>query len=219
LTDNKPGISSDEFWDSCFRSVEFDFILPSEAAVVPIVTQLKRYSCKKVLDLGCGFGRWAITLARLGFAVTAVDISSAAINWVQRWMNRENVQLSTIIADAREFVADETFDAIICNSVLDHMTISDARSAIRNIYRLLGPSGVAYLTFDGAGEDEDSGPFEKLGDSSRIYVSGLRKGMIWRFYTDDEIRGLFAEFGLLEFSILPSGRRDIWVIRPTDESS
>src|SRR5204862_1464608 len=43
---------------------------------------------------------------------------------------------------------DESFDTVVCCSVLEHLTAEDQQTAVREMARVLKPGGVVGLTFD-----------------------------------------------------------------------
>ena len=53
----------------------------------------------KLLDLGCGQGRDAIPLARMGFEVTAIDSSSVGIAQMKQIAQNEHLPLTSIVQD------------------------------------------------------------------------------------------------------------------------
>lgn len=106
---------------------------------------------KRVLDAGCGTGRWTVGLLELGAEVTAVDFSEHALEQV-----RENVaaqldpeqqaRLATRQADLLSLPADlaeERFDCIFSFGVLHHT--GDTRAALRSISRVAADDGVIFL--------------------------------------------------------------------------
>lgn len=66
------------------------------------------------LDMGCGVGRHAIELARMGFRLTGVDLSPGMIAEAQRRAREAGVDVEWIVADATEFRREGAFDAAIC---------------------------------------------------------------------------------------------------------
>jgi len=101
-------------------------------------------------------------------------------------------------------------DCVICRSVLDHMPLVHARQVIQEIYKVLRPKGIAWLTFDG-NEPEDPQNFVRLEDGTRFYQKGPRKGMLWRYFTDEEILKLVRDFTVLKFEIRKDGQRSLWL--------
>jgi 2-polyprenyl-3-methyl-5-hydroxy-6-metoxy-1,4-benzoquinol methylase len=71
----------------------------------------------KVLDLGCGQGRDALALARLGYQVTGVDISAVGISKMLHQAMKENLQIEGIIADIYHFNIDSSYDIILFDSM------------------------------------------------------------------------------------------------------
>jgi SAM-dependent methyltransferase len=200
-----------QFWQKCFADSDFDSKPPPGKNILEVIKRLQEYQAHKVLDLGCGFGRWSIALAQVGFQVKAVDISSEAIKRVQKWAKQEDVFVETEVCSASEFISSgESFDAIICNSVLDHMLFIETSKTMLNIENILKPGGIAYISFDGL-EEEDEKEFVLLEDGTSRYISGKRKGMLWRFYSDKEIKTLCKGVEILEFTVRSNGKRDVWI--------
>lgn len=73
-----------------------------------------------VLDIGCGQGRDAIFIARLGHIVTAFDLSPTGIRDLKAVAGQEKLNIEAIVADIRECVWNTTFDVIVIDRTL-HM--------------------------------------------------------------------------------------------------
>lgn len=71
----------------------------------------------KVLDLGCGQGRDAIALARMGFSVTAVDISEVGIKQMNQVAKDEGLDINALVMDLNHFDALHDFDIILLDSM------------------------------------------------------------------------------------------------------
>jgi SAM-dependent methyltransferase len=67
-----------------------------------------------ILDIGCGTGRHAVELAKAGFAVTGVDLSSGMLREARAAAERVGVQLELVQADATSFDLGREFDAAVC---------------------------------------------------------------------------------------------------------
>ena len=70
---------------------------------------------KTYLDLGCGSGRYAINLARLGARVVGIDFSDAMLDLARRYASEEGVagKVEFLHADMNRWMAEtkEHFDA------------------------------------------------------------------------------------------------------------
>jgi SAM-dependent methyltransferase len=85
----------------------------------------EQYSKKgKVLDLGCGQGRDAIALARLGYTVTGVDSSKVGVEQMIHTVNNENLRLHGMVGDIYAFDPFNAFDIILLDSMF-HFTKKD----------------------------------------------------------------------------------------------
>lgn len=96
-----------------------------------------------VVDFGCGDGRIAIPLARMGFHVYAVDASAAMLKRVKTHATRENVPLVTVKSDglnlATKFLVP--VDAVVCRAVLIHHIHEDVVRLVHNLTSVLKPGG------------------------------------------------------------------------------
>ena len=110
----------------------------------------------KLLDLGCGEGRHALSayIAR-EVEVYAVDLSIKDLGITKSRFNEfnenENKQktLSLAAADAKNLpFQDDEFDSVICSEVLEH--IHDYKSVLSEIFRVLENGGVASVSFRGS---------------------------------------------------------------------
>lgn len=71
----------------------------------------------KVLDLGCGQGRDAIEIAKLGYKVTGVDISKVGINQMIEKSEDMNLEISGIVEDIYEYSKINDFDFVVLDSM------------------------------------------------------------------------------------------------------
>ena len=79
-----------------------------------LLEELKLPPGSCILDIGCGTGRHAVELARRGYRVTGVDISSGMLAEAERAASEAGVKVEWVQADATTFTPTELFDASIC---------------------------------------------------------------------------------------------------------
>lgn len=98
----------------------------------------------KVLDVGCGAGRFlrGLSLARADLALSGVDISQAAIRRAREISPSMDLRL---MPDASAPLPAENceFDAVLALDVLEHLT--DPQHMLTEIRRVLVPRGVMHL--------------------------------------------------------------------------
>lgn len=73
-----------------------------------------------VLDIGCGQGRDAVFIARLGYSVTGVDLSPTGIKDLMSVARQENLNVKGVVADIRECEWSELYDVVVVDRTL-HM--------------------------------------------------------------------------------------------------
>lgn len=124
---------------------------PLESQTTPPAAHLVRHAGvragQRVLDIGCGTGVVAITAARLGAQVTALDLTPALLERA-----RENAQIAGVSVewhegDAEQLpFADASFDVVL--SQFGHMFAPRPDVALAEMLRVLKPGGtVAFNTW------------------------------------------------------------------------
>ncbi len=98
----------------------------------------------RVLDAGCGVGRWSRLLAARGAHVTGIDISPTMIR--QAWLRTSDARLSRRcrfrVEDLTKFDLHERFDRILGVTVLQHILEPDAlREALHRLTGHLAEGG------------------------------------------------------------------------------
>jgi SAM-dependent methyltransferase len=98
----------------------------------------------RVLDVGCGVGRWSRRLARRGAHVTGIDLSPTMISEAKRRAASEGVagRCRFETQDLSALDAGDTFDLIVGVTVLQHILDRNAlREAVRRMKDHLAPGG------------------------------------------------------------------------------
>ncbi len=90
----------------------------------------------KVLDLGCGQGRDAIALARLGYSVTGIDNSKVGLVQMNRIGQDENLNLVGQVGDIYAFDCFTDFDIVLLDSMF-HFTKKDKAKEIGLIKKIV----------------------------------------------------------------------------------
>lgn len=105
---------------------------------------LERGEGRRLLDVGCSWGRWSLAAERLGYEVVGIDPSLGAVMAARRVATQLGVSNRYLVGDARHLpFAPRTFDATYSYSVLQHMHPADAGRAVAEMGRVLRPGGIA----------------------------------------------------------------------------
>ena len=111
-----------------------------------LVSILKNYNCKDLLDVAVGTGFHSINLLKKGFNLTASDISKSMLEVAKNNSKIHNVKLNLICSDwSHLFSANlKKFDCIFClgNSLACENNYEKRESAILNWSKLLKDDGI-----------------------------------------------------------------------------
>jgi 2-polyprenyl-3-methyl-5-hydroxy-6-metoxy-1,4-benzoquinol methylase len=98
----------------------------------------------RVLDVGCGVGRWSAMLASRGAHVTGIDLSPTMIEEAQRRASSDGLaaRCHFLVQDLAQLDAGAKFDLIVGVTVLQHILDPHAlREAIQRMSEHLAPEG------------------------------------------------------------------------------
>lgn len=108
-----------------------------------VVSELSLSAGARILDIGCGFGRHSIELARRGFIPVGIDPSVTMIAAARKNAADRGVQIDFRKARAETFIAEKDFDAAICLfTTLGQITAAtDNHLLIARAFSALKPGG------------------------------------------------------------------------------
>lgn len=106
-------------------------------AYTGLIDFFKNYNDKgTLLDLGCGQGRDSLELAKLGFNVTGVDISSVGINHMLDESKKLKLNIVGLVEDIYTFKTINEYDIVLLDSML-HFYKNDREKETNFLIKIL----------------------------------------------------------------------------------
>jgi len=183
LTVPRASVEMDEIYrNTPLEEIPWNSEAPPEA-LIELIKSGKVQPCKTI-DLGCGAGNYAIYLASLGFEVTGIDISPAAIKLAQEQAEKKGVKCNFVVADVLgEFEqVTRTFEFAYDWELLHHIFPVRRRKYVENVHGLLGSRG---KYFSVCFSEKDTA----FGGAGKYRKTPL--GTVLYFSSEDELRRLF----------------------------
>lgn len=163
----------------------------------------------KILEVGSFLGVVSVTLSRIGFQVTAIDIEEyiSSKNLQQLFIDN-GIRFSAVnLRDYRIPLSSEEFDAVIMCEVLEHLNFNPL-PVIKEINRILKKGGLLYISLPnllrsvnilnlGLYGNSIHNPikdfFTQLSSNEGNKIVGLH----WREYTSAELKEMLEEMNFL----------------------
>ena len=95
---------------------------------------------------------------------------------------------------------DESFDLMILDGVLDHISMEFGRKAMDEVKRVLKPEGYIYLTLCST-EDSEFGRGKRMEQNTYLLQESYEKGIIQHYFDLDEIRELLIGFKVFDIEL------------------
>jgi ubiquinone/menaquinone biosynthesis C-methylase UbiE len=147
--------------------------------------------CKtgRLLDAGCGSGKYAIPLRMRGFDVVAVDVSPNALKMAGKSIASRRLDIELLAANVYQMpFSDSSFDVIWCYGVLQHLLLKEREAAISEFLRLLKNGGLLFIEVLG---EEDM----RFGSSEVERNTFSRKnGIVYHYFSKSELEELLGKF-------------------------
>jgi ubiquinone/menaquinone biosynthesis C-methylase UbiE len=119
-------------------------VAPDDVRLRAVIKALEPLDSKRILDLGCGKGRFALHVQGRGACVVGVDLSAAMLAYA--------TGLPRVRGSARRLpFSDGAFDGVMAIEVLEHLSDSGISLALSEIKRVLRPGGVVAIIDKNAG--------------------------------------------------------------------
>ena len=191
----------------------FSEILP---AYHQAVDRLSKHNCKKILDLGCGNGRFIIAFSLEEFNMVGFDISPTGLSLTRDWLKEKGIQADLVRGDTRHALPfqDNSFPGLFSTQVIHHALLPEIRQTIQEIWRVIKPGGLAFISV--AGKLHLDINYKEIEPGTYIPLEGDEKGLPHHIFTKIELRAEFSNFEIMDLGPRDQGRvLAIWIRKPS----
>ena len=111
-----------------------------------LFSTLETYFDKNIIDVGCGGGILAESLAQLGANVTGIDMGEEPLDVAKLHALESNVKVDyqKITAEEKANNSPEHFDVVTCMEMLEH--VPDPASIIACMCKMVKPGGFVFFS-------------------------------------------------------------------------
>ena len=107
-----------------------------------VFKEIARREIKTVLDICCGTGRWAIPLARKGFAVIGIDKHKEMLEIAKKKAKEQNLEIDFKEGDMIDIPLMKKVDAVlVCDGIYFLLSYDDILKA----FSIFSKSGFSFL--------------------------------------------------------------------------
>jgi 2-polyprenyl-3-methyl-5-hydroxy-6-metoxy-1,4-benzoquinol methylase len=153
---------------------------------------------ERVLDVGCGEGRFASELARAGTEVVGIDVAAEPLRRAR--LRHPELDLRQVQAEGEWPLPDASFDAVWAGEVIEHVT--DTAGWLSEVRRVLRSGGSLLLS------TPDHGRLEMLWWvlAPRTFEAHFDpRADHLRFYTRRTLIELLEDFGFQDVQVRAAG--------------
>lgn len=127
------------FWEEA-DTLQLDDVYGTDGRLVREITGLGDLTGKKILEVGAGTGRDAVTLAKVGAEVLTLDYVPGSLGLTIKAAEQTGVTVVPVCGDGQGSpFADDTFDVVFHQGLLEHFR--DPLPLLRDNIRILKPGG------------------------------------------------------------------------------
>ncbi|MFI8933305.1 class I SAM-dependent methyltransferase [Streptomyces sp. NPDC053474] len=210
-------------------AAEYDERIPGAGACDDLFTQSEHEflfesirSGEKVLDIGCGTGRFTVPMADKGADVSGLDISRPMLDVAERKLRERGLSADLREGDMAHLpFADASFDTVTSMLALMHIPLQDRPAVFAEVHRVLRPGGRMLLGVKNSVFEEmfTGDRFASVDvtdvESKRLLFTKTRSGQEyvapWYSFSPRDLTTLFAAVGMTVTRLRGNSPIAVWL--------
>jgi len=196
--------------DEIFTDTEMEFLLGKVTAG------------ERVLDMGCGTGRFTVPLAQRGAQVTGLDLSEAMLAVASSKLDERGLRADMRQGDMACLpFSDGSFDTVTSMLALMHIPLKDRPAVFCEVSRVLKPGGRMLLCVKNSvferlfkGDRFASVDVTDVEDKKLIFTElsdGGEYDAPWYSFAPDDLVALFARAGMTVSHLRGNSPISVWL--------
>lgn len=166
-----------------------------------IVSLLKLFNGKNILDLGCAYGANALYLASKGFNVIAVDYDEKALSFLQNKAINANVSIKVKNVRIEKYkFSDKNFSLILALNVLHFFEFKIILDLINKIEKSLAKNGILYARVFSLNDPSCKIIARKTSPVENNTFFSTKTGRFYHYFSIQELKDILKRFKILEIS-------------------
>jgi ubiquinone/menaquinone biosynthesis C-methylase UbiE len=178
--------------DNYWRNVADEFL--------PVALRWRTKNFTNVLDLGCGIGRNAIYMAKIGFSVSAFDLSEDGLSQLKKDAETENVKIDLKLGDMLTLPYEpEYFDCLLAFHSIYHTDYDGLTRVISEISRVTKKDGQIFITLNS--KDSDAWVLysdQRIDEYTLLKTEGPEVNVPHTYLEYADVLNLMKEFQILK---------------------
>ena len=204
-----------QYWDTVWNKKDIEeykqYLKGYENVKNIMVREFQKHNCHTVCDAACGFGANSLILQSNGFDVWGFDISESSV-WITKELlapygiQKEHFKTASLTNTG---YPDNFFDAVAVRAAMDHLCVDEFNRALDELHRITKPRGLLYVSFDPLEPDDIELEHSVLKDGSFLYTDESRNGLLFHYYSDEEIKKAFHSYETIAMETDGRGNRHL----------
>lgn len=185
-----------KYWNSLYEKGNYFGTGPTKLAIFA-ESIIKTKNIQKILDMGCGQGRDTLYFSKLGYHVSAIDISEKAIEHINK--TKEQLNLNHITATTHDIekplpFQENSFDFVYSNLALQFFDANKLEKIFSNVMKIMKKDSLFLFSTKKEGDK-----YYQFGNKINDYAFE-HKGITRYFYPEEVLKNLLSSyFNIIQF--------------------